>query len=137
MEIGPLASHFLSAASPSPRHASLRPAVVAALEAHDWPGNVRELRNAIARAALVAGDRPVALDDLPEEVVARRSPSPAAGADLRDEIEALERRRIEDALARTNGNQTHAALLLGMPRRTLVLRLKEYGIERKKNRREA
>ncbi len=137
VEIGPLASHFLTAASPSARQASLSPAVLAALEGHDWPGNVRELRNAIARAALVAGDRPVALDDLPEEVMARRRPSPAEGTDLRDEIEALERRRIEDALARTQGNQTHAALLLGMPRRTLVLRLKEYGIERKKDRREA
>ncbi len=136
VEIGPLATHFLAAAAPPPRHASLSPAVVAALEAHDWPGNVRELRNAIARALLVAGDRPVAVDDLPEEVTARRAAPPAEGGDLRDEIEALERRRIEDALARTQGNQTHAALLLGMPRRTLVARLKAYGIERKKDRRD-
>jgi two-component system response regulator AtoC len=136
VEIGPLATHFLAAATPPPRHTTLAPAVVAALEAHDWPGNVRELRNAVARALLVAGERPIAVDDLPEEVYARRPSSPVEGSDLRDEIEALERRRIEDALARTQGNQTHAALLLGMPRRTLVARLKEYGIERKKDRRD-
>ena len=76
------------------------------------------------------------VDDLPEEVQARRPSSPVEGSDLRDEIEALARRRIEDALARTQGNQTHAALLLGMPRRTLVARIREYGIERKKDRRD-
>ncbi len=84
----------------------------------------------------MADDREITVDDLPAEVCDRRGDASSNGGDLRDEIEALERRRIEDALARTAGNQTHAALLLGMPRRTLVTRLKEYGIERPKDRRD-
>lgn len=87
----------------------------------------------MARAALVAGDRPVAIDDLPEEVLSRRHTATVSARDLRDDVASLERRRIEDALARTNGSQTHAAVLLGMPRRTRVARLGEYGIERRRD----
>jgi transcriptional regulator with PAS, ATPase and Fis domain len=135
-EVRPLAEHFLAVADPRRRPVPLAPAVIAALEAHDWPGNVRELRNVMARAALVAGDRPIAVDDLPEEVLAHRGAAQEPGeAGLRGELGSLERRRIEDALAQTQGNQTRAAVLLGMPRRTLVARLKEYGIERPIDRR--
>jgi DNA-binding NtrC family response regulator len=135
-EVRPLAEHFLAVADPKRRPAPLAPEVIAALEAHDWPGNVRELRNVMARAALVAGDRPIAANDLPEEVLAHHAVAPEPGeAGLRGELGSLERRRIEDALAQTQGNQTRAAVLLGMPRRTLVARLKEYGIERPIDRR--
>jgi two-component system response regulator AtoC len=48
----------------------------------------------------------------------------------REELARIEKERILDALARTAGNQTRAAELLGMPRRTLVKRLAEYGIAR-------
>ena len=62
------------------------------------------------------------------------SPAPVADAapprTLRDELAAEERRRIIDALRRSAGNQSRAAELLGMPRRTLVKRLREYGIPR-------
>jgi DNA-binding NtrC family response regulator len=49
---------------------------------------------------------------------------------LRSEVEELERKRIMDALEQCAGNQTKAALLLGMPRRTFVARLSAYGISR-------
>jgi len=62
---------------------------------------------------------------------------PASGAPrapgrmpLRDEVAALERSRIIEALAACGGNQTKAAAMLGIPRRTLVLRLAEYDIPR-------
>ena len=49
---------------------------------------------------------------------------------MREQVEALERQRICDALARVAGNQSAAAKLLGMPRRTLVKRLAAYNIPR-------
>jgi transcriptional regulator of acetoin/glycerol metabolism len=92
---------------------------------------VRELRNVIARAALLAGDGPITLAELPEEVSARAvAVAHPSGTRFRDEIGDLERGRIEEALARTGGNQTLADTLLGMPRRTLVARLKQYGLGR-------
>jgi len=54
----------------------------------------------------------------------------AGGSDLRSELDDLERRRILDALEQCAGNQTRAAALLGMPRRTFVARLGAYGIRR-------
>ncbi|MBI5513727.1 MAG: sigma 54-interacting transcriptional regulator [Deltaproteobacteria bacterium] len=135
-EVRPLAEHFLAKARPGVRGGPLDPAVVAVLEAHDWPGNVRELRNVIGRAVILAGDGPITLAELPEELRLRASRPPSDAPKLRDEMGAIERRRIEDALARTNGNQTHAAVLLGMPRRTLVARLKQYGLGRSQRREE-
>ncbi|WP_437864777.1 sigma 54-interacting transcriptional regulator [Sorangium sp. So ce363] len=59
------------------------------------------------------------------------APPPAEGAGgLRGELDAIERRRIVDALEQCAGNQTQAAALLGMPRRTFVARLSAYGIPR-------
>jgi DNA-binding NtrC family response regulator len=57
---------------------------------------------------------------------------PAAPRSMREEMAALERQRILDALARAGGNQTRAASELGISRRTLVSRLDEYGVPRPK-----
>jgi DNA-binding NtrC family response regulator len=51
---------------------------------------------------------------------------------LDDEIRQLEKRRMEEALAATAGNQTRAAARLGMPRRTFVAKLKQYEIDRRR-----
>ncbi len=135
-EIRTLAEHFAAGGVPSAKGGCLSPAVISALEAYAWPGNVRELRNAIARATLVAGARAISVADLPDEVAALRSASPGPSTALRDDVETLERRRIEEALAMTGGNQTRAAIFLAMPRRTLVARLKAFGIARPSDRRE-
>jgi DNA-binding NtrC family response regulator len=55
---------------------------------------------------------------------------PADDASLRDQLEDVEKRRILEALEQTGGNQTKAAALIGMPRRTFVKRLDAYGIPR-------
>lgn len=71
-----------------------------------------------------------------DDAVVASDGSPAAdqGATLRGDLDAIERQRILDAVARANGNQTKAAVLLGMPRRTLVTRLSEYGVTRPRKR---
>ncbi len=106
--------------------------VIERLERRDWPGNVRELRNVIERAVVLAGGATLEtahllLDDAPAREV-------AGASTLQSELAKIEKQHIVEALARTSGNQTKAAELLGMPRRTLVTRLIEYGIERPRRR---
>jgi DNA-binding NtrC family response regulator len=98
---------------------------LAILRAYAWPGNIRELRNTIERAVLLcSGDR-IEVHDLPSErmVSKTRGTSAEGGAQS-------ERDRINQALRECAGNQSRAAKLLGISRRTLVNRLDEYGIER-------
>jgi two-component system response regulator AtoC len=149
-EIGELASVFVAQACHrsglvvAPR---LAPEALALLEQHPWPGNLRELRNVLERAVLLCDGVAITPADLPPEVArpleARAPPStgrpPPPGEDraptpaerpLRHAMEAMERQRIVDALERCGGNQTRAAELLGMPRRTLTKRLGQYDVPR-------
>jgi DNA-binding NtrC family response regulator len=112
----------------------IAPDALEALQRYSWPGNVRELRNAIEHA-LVMGDDPwLRACDLPEVLAAAaaaapRQDGPAPGdgdpfvVQLPADLEWLERRSIEAALARTNGNRTKAAAILGVTRQTLYNKL--------------
>ncbi len=108
----------------------------AALRAYRWPGNVRELRHALTSAAVLAEGAAITAADLPETVRAGGGSSPAlrvaaAGDDglaLDEAVRAYERDRIERAMAAAGGNQTQAAKLLGVPRKTLVSKLKILGL---------
>jgi two-component system, NtrC family, response regulator AtoC len=119
---------------------------------YSWPGNVRELRNCIERAVVLCpGDvmhpeyLPSALHDgpaptflpspFPPSANATTKPPPdpemhSARPGLSSEQKTVERTRIVEALRLCGGNQTRAARVLGMSRRTLVSRLSEYGIPR-------
>jgi len=110
----------------------LTDALLDALEHYAWPGNVRELRNALTSAALLAGAGPIDVGHLPETITGRAAAPDASppSRTLRDALADEERRRIVEALRRSAGNQSHAAELLGMPPRTLVKRLRDYGIPR-------
>ncbi len=134
-EIEPLARRFASGVIGEGASVEITDAAVAALEAYAWPGNVRELKNAVERAAVLAGEGRIELDHLPPEISLESEPGGAVSGDaarstLGDEMVALEKRRIVEALERCDGNQTKAAELLGMPRRTFVKRLDAYGISR-------
>jgi MoxR-like ATPase len=128
-EIAGIANDLLAkaCAAAGRRPMQLGPAAIARLESYDWPGNIRELKNAIDRAVLLStGDQ---LD--PEALPAGSHLSDAAaGARLRSDIAAFERQRIVEALEQCAGNQTKAAQLLGISRRTLVSRLGEYNLPR-------
>jgi DNA-binding NtrC family response regulator len=102
---------------------------ISALRARPWPGNVRELAHAIERAALLADGEITAAH------LAIDPPPPApAGDTLSSELATLERERILDALDQHGGNQTRAAASLGMPLRTFVKRLGQYGVARPRKR---
>ncbi len=137
-EIAILAARFLAEAcrSAGREPLALGAAATQALQRHAWPGNIRELRHAIASAAVLAEGREVTVADLPETVRgAAATPAPAVAVDdaslpLDEAVRAYERERVERALAASAGNQTQAARLLGIPRKTLVSKLKALGIKR-------
>jgi len=108
---------------------------VRALEAllrHPWPGNVRELEHEVRRlAACTADGQPVDSTLLrpPPPQPAGDPDSTPAPFDLEGQLAALERRLIREALARTGGNRTRAAELLGVSRQGLHLKLKRLDLD--------
>lgn len=113
-----------------------------ALARYEWPGNVRELEGVIERALLL-GEGELQIGHLPPEVVqmaGHRPADPEATLDpsgspvnLRDELAALERRRILEALEK-HPNQTEAAKALGIPLRTFLNRMDALDIPRARKR---
>ena len=125
-EIAELARRFLESASKKAALASvpsLAPETIAALEAHAWPGNVRELRFAMERALVTGGEGPILPEHLPPQIRGAGTAAPA-------KEEGATRERVIDALAQCDGNQTRAAELLGVSRRTLINRMIEFDLPR-------
>ena len=139
---------------------SIAPGVIRALEKYHWPGNVRELENVIRRALVVAKGDAILLSDLPAEVTGE-GPTGGGGAAVsrpagegsasdivalarqlfqwarRDPklkvMPAVERELVIQALKEADGNQVHAAKLLGITRATLRKRVEKFGIQRELN----
>ena len=136
-EIIPLATRFVAELAPG-RHATIAPAAIAMLEAHDWPGNVRELRNAIERALVLAGDT-IEPAHLPERVAAAAhlaaAGAGAAGAgaepDIRRRVADVERQAVLDALTAAGGKQTAAARALGISRFALMRLMEKHDLKRR------
>jgi DNA-binding NtrC family response regulator len=134
-DVRPLVQHFLVKHGLCVgKQATLDEEVYEYLEAYPWPGNVRELENMVQRALALAEGPELTVEDfacdLEDPPAARTSMRPSSTASLRDDLKGEEQRRIMGALDHCQGNQSKAAQLLGMPRRTLVERLRAYGISR-------
>ena len=93
---------------------------------YDYPGNVRELENLIERAVVLTRDDVIGSGDLPLTVQEPEAED-EQGTNLTVTVEAVERRMIRDALARSEGVQTRAAELLGISERALRYKLIKYG----------
>jgi formate hydrogenlyase transcriptional activator len=103
---------------------------VAALKAHDWPGNIRELQNSIERAVLFSPGSVLRLPLDLKRTVKQRSESPSrtlADADREHILETLEQ---TDWLI---GGQEGAANRLGLPRTTLIYKMRKLGIETRRS----
>ncbi len=130
-----LAQHFIElyAARSKKEVLGLSEGVAEKLLAYAWPGNVRELRNVIERAVALTRLDKLTLDDLPEKIRDyRRSQVVIGGSDPGElvPLEEVERRYILNVLECVQGNRTQAAKKLGLDRKTLYRKLRQYGVLR-------
>lgn len=136
----------------------LRPDALQRLQRHHFPGNVRELENILERAVTLTDGGEIAAADLhletmvvthadgagssaPAEVPTTQASPPMAaeewgqqaaeddGATLEEQVQAMEKRAIEEALRATRWNRTRAAERLGLSFRQLRYKIKKLGIE--------
>jgi len=129
-DIQPLAEYFLQA-----QDMRLSDSAVLALANYDWPGNIRELRNLLTRAALMATDGLIQASDLSLPAPSG-APSPEGAGrprvksieDPQEDLDGLERRTILRVLDEAGGHRQRAAARLGISRRTLSRKLKQYGL---------
>ena len=128
-DAGLLARHFLMKFAPTmnPAVKGLAPDALAAIDQWNWPGNVRELENRIKRAVIMADGKLVSAADL----------DLGKPADNDDEIDMINLKAVRDvadsrairrAIARTEGNISNAAKLLGISRPTLYDLIKQHGL---------
>ncbi len=111
----------------------ITPDALAALSAYSWPGNIRELENCIERAVILTNDsiidrRNLHLDGEPSLTV-RNTPSNEGGDDLRP-LSEVEKDHIKRVLDACEWNQSRAAAVLGIDRKTLRNKLKLYALDR-------
>ena len=113
------------------------PEVMRAFCNYSWPGNLRQMKNIVKRAALLAQNGLIRMENLGNELEAQSTvASPAAPVVTHDYVpaplydEQEEKRRIVNALQQTKNNKSRAAKLLGIDRKTLYNKLKLYGLGR-------
>ena len=151
-DIVPLAEHFLEA---SREGMEITEDAKRTLELYAWPGNIRELRNVINMCALTARGQAVRPLDLPERLQDLYAALPEQESDLKrlfhsvnSEIHGgdaapgamlqdMEKRLILQVLGHTGGHQERAANLLGISRRTLSRKLKQYDADTRESETEA
>lgn len=114
--------------------------VLKLMREYPWPGNIRELRNVIERAMVLCEGDEIQPEHLPGDFsgLAAAADGPGAsdpdvelpgdGLDLESAVVGLERHYIVEALERTGGNQTEAAVLLSISRDQLRYRMEKYGL---------
>lgn len=124
-----LARHFLLrfAKDMNPAVKGLAPDALSAIDSWNWPGNVRELENRMKRAVIMADGRLVTAADLDLPGQARNDDGDVIN--LKTAREAADRKAIRRALARSEGNISSSAKLLGISRPTLYDLLKQYGMQ--------
>jgi DNA-binding NtrC family response regulator len=127
-DIPPLVHHFIRRLNEQLHRnvSGIAHDALAALTAHDFPGNVRELENAVERAFARGAREQIGLADLP--VLGGRSLNALTDPASVPKLDDVERELIMKALAMFNRDKHAAADALGISRRTIYRRLKEYGL---------
>ena len=143
-DIALLVSRFLKEFSAANGNAvtGIEPAALKALEDYDWPGNVRQLRNVIEKMVVLASGSKLTVDDLPVEIT--NCELRIANAEVRKSLDSPiashqsplttlaegEKEHILAAIDHCHGNISKAADELGISRRTIHRKLKEWKISR-------
>lgn len=126
-DIPALAHYFLAQTHPA---IELTYEALEVLQSYHWPGNIRELRNVVLQAATICEGGHLRACDLPAELIGARPAAVSANEpEPQTNLEDMERQTILRALARVGGHQGIAAEQLGISRRTLIRKLKQYKIQ--------
>lgn len=136
-----LAEFFLQQHCPGVHFSS---AAMALMRNYRWPGNIRELRNVVIQASMIAEGNEIKPTDLTSEIAFGSSDASAPAEVLRpatiatpvtapttSDLEELEKQTILRTLAKTGGHQGMAAEQLGISRRTLSRKLKQYNLNQR------
>lgn len=94
---------------------------------HDWPGNVRELMNAVERSIVLSRSEYLGEEDLPLVPKTESCPQAEEKIDGDLSLDEIEKAAIMKVLDASNGNKSEAARRLGITRKTLLKKLREYG----------
>jgi two-component system response regulator HydG len=134
-----LAQHFLEKFAEKNRKPvkGFVPLAMDMLLKHDWPGNVRELENAIERAVILLSGEHITEKQLPLNITEKYPDLEAAtaiGAPITDgtrSLEEIEKEAVLATLKASDGNKAEAARRLGVTRKTLHNKLKNYGLDKR------
>jgi transcriptional regulator with PAS, ATPase and Fis domain len=102
----------------------VEPDALAAMKTYPWPGNIRELQNVMERGVILAQDF-ISRSNLPDQML--RSTAQDI-CESRGVLKSVEKEMIVNALQKQGGNRRLAATELGISRRTLQYKLKEFGL---------
>ena len=126
-DIAPLVEKFITEFSAEGKGSakSISPEALEILEKYDWPGNVRQLKNAIEKMMVLSSGDTLTIEDVPSEIASNKVTSFSQASTLAD----VEKAQILAALEAAGNNRTTAAASLGISRRTLHRKLKEWSIK--------
>lgn len=133
-DIEPLAKYFLDSVSArlSRQISGFSAEALKLMRDYRWPGNVRELQNVVERGAILAladyitpAELPFALENKP----ATKEPAEQSGAEFPPmSLRKAERLQVIRALKHTDWNKSQSSILLGITRKTLDRKIKEYSL---------
>jgi two-component system response regulator AtoC len=110
------------------RSVKITAAALNCLKQYDFPGNARELRNLMERASVLSQGPEITPADLPTDIN-RQTSREESDFNLSERVAGVERNCIRKALLHSGGNRTEAARLLGISRKNLWEKMKNYEIE--------
>jgi DNA-binding NtrC family response regulator len=94
---------------------------------HNWPGNVRELENVVERSMVLAKTDVIVPGDLPAEI--RGQESASLPADIRSDLDSVERDHIKSILEKCQWNKYKAAKIMGISRSTLYSKIRKHDLD--------
>jgi PAS domain S-box-containing protein len=127
-DIAVLARHFLKVKTSEKRFLEK---AVRVLQSHKWPGNIRELRNVVTKLAVDSATNQISAEEVRGEISHEEAQQASPGSEavaVPGDLGMMEEQMIVKALERTHGHRAMAAEQLGISRRTLSRKLREYQI---------
>lgn len=102
---------------------------IAVLENYDWPGNIRELENVILRAVVLAKEKRITIEDLPEELLQNNNNVPVVTQGTLAEAETEFRKMFILKTLRQTGSKSKAAKILDINRTHFYRILSQLGLD--------